>query len=119
MKANLITLLTEAQNTHWGFSYNINTGDVNPKRGFMASVKGYELKVPDESNLFEVGIEYVKNNAHKLMENGMYLGLWFDDGYAYFDVSRNFNTMTRAMKFARENEQLAIWDCKRNEGLSL
>lgn len=99
--------------TNGGGSIHIPSGYVNPKKGYMVSLKGYELKLQDSLSMAAV-IDYVDseiNSTGLLNNHHTYLGIWLKDGIWFLDVSINMDDKDSAIAFGKANEQIAIWDC--------
>lgn len=100
-----------------GFSVSPN-GDT-PKSGFMVSVKDLykiNLDIIDQDD-----IDFASNIASEI--NG-YIGGWLDTtdtnvNNFYMDISINIQDKEQALKVARENGQLAIFDIKNGETIYL
>ena len=91
-----------AQSNKEGFTLNINTLE-RVKTGFVASYKA------TQNSFSENDLQSVIN--HALSHDGI-IGGWYnsENGRYYFDSSKVFNNLAKAIKFAVENEQLAIFD---------
>jgi hypothetical protein len=88
------------------------------KSGYMVSLKGYEIiiKASQETRLFyEIG----RANTRAEVLNNSYVGVWIENGLAYIDVSINIKELNKAITFGKDNEQLAIYDIKNNEVITL
>jgi hypothetical protein len=86
---------------------------INPTRGYMVSLKGFEKKLQDSLDMAVV-IDYVDseiNSTGLLNNHHTYLGIWLKEGTWYLDVSINMDDRTSAIIFGKTNEQIAIWDC--------
>jgi len=84
-----------------------------PKKGYALSIyKGRELKVPAKQITSKHFKDYIKSNKDVLSQKDHFVGSWHntDDGYVYLDVSVVKNNLDDAMKLARENKQLAVFD---------
>lgn len=113
MKKNTLNYhLFNAQMNLTGFSYNINDGGINPDKGYMVSVKGYEEIAPKDCDLIEFGRNYFLRHAAQLFNPHYYLGCWYNDGQFVFDISENIQTKEIAIALGEQQEQTAIWDCK-------
>lgn len=55
-------------------------------------------------------IERLASDHARTYCNSVSAGLWLNDGILYFDVSTSFHDVSDALQFARDNEQLAIYD---------
>lgn len=55
-------------------------------------------------------VERLTREHERTYCNSVSPGMWLDNGLVYFDVSTSFNDLEDALKFARDNDQLAIFD---------
>ena len=108
----LIAHLRNAETNHIGFSYNINTGQHNPDKGFMVSIKGYEETAPSGCDLIAFGRSYFLRHAVQLADPNYYMGCWVNAGRFIFDISENVQTKEVALVLGRYHDQEAIWDCQ-------
>lgn len=107
--------------TNGGGSIHIPSGYVNPKKGYMVSLKGFEKKLKDSLSMAAV-IDYVDseiNSTGLLNNHHTYLGIWLKDGTWYLDVSINMDDRDSAIAFGKANEQIAIWDCAKGDEIVL
>jgi len=112
MKHNtLFHHLHNAQTNLIGFSYNIYNGGLNPDKGYMVAVKGYEETAPKDSDIIAFGRDYFLRHATKLADPHYYMGCWYNDGEFVFDISENIQTKEVAIALGEQQEQSAIWDC--------
>lgn len=99
-----------------GFSLSSN-GD-SPKSGFMVSIRDI-LKMPLDLWL-ELEEQTSIDDYSEIAENvNGYIGCWIDNGDVYIDISANIQDREQALKVARENGQLAIYDIEKNESIYL
>jgi hypothetical protein len=105
---NLQSVLNKALLNN-GISYSINYGNDEVNVGYMVSKFGCET-ISQTLNL-DIVINYVKHNLNELCNDEAYLGIWLTDGNWYLDVSFNILDLNEAIQFAKDNKQLAIWDC--------
>lgn len=96
-----------------GASYSVNTGEINPDTGYMVSLQGHECKLPILDTLGVV--QYIKDVSERLITDECYIGSWFNeqDELWYLDVSVQVDNLEEAFRIARENKQIAFWDCER------
>ncbi len=72
-KLNLKTVLDEIF-LEGGVSYNVTTGEVNPKTGYMVSILGFEKQYDlDTINANDLR-EYVLDNAYDLWGENRFVG---------------------------------------------
>jgi hypothetical protein len=106
---NLQTFLSEVLKNNGG-SYNITTGESNPTDGYMVSLPNNELIINAYDLCATVLKEYIIDNADKLSENDVFVGLWIDNGKAYLDVSVKINDIETACYTGIIYNQKAIYD---------
>lgn len=98
-----------------GISYNINTGDLNPRFGYMVSLPCCEeivsLSMMDQDTIEK----YIEQHASALAKENAYLGCWFDGHKYVLDVSEHYETKRDAVYFAIVRKQKAIWDCEKKD----
>lgn len=108
-----------------GFSLSL-AGD-KPDTGWMVSQYGTERSISIESLASEQPMEavpgnpwhtnikgeidrFVADHGDDLRQDGAYLGGWVDGGRLYLDVSHNIPDEDEAMRYARDNHQLAAYN---------
>lgn len=107
MKMLKVRDLKEMAVKNGGFSLSSN-GD-SPKSGFMVSIRDI-LKMPLDLWL-ELEEQSSINDYSEIAENvNGYIGCWIDNGDVYIDISANIQDKEQALKTAKENNQLAIFD---------
>lgn len=106
---NLKNFILEALNSNGG-SYNINTGEYNPKDGYMVSIADCEQVVNANDFTEETLKAYIENNIDLFVNEKYFIGLWINDGKIYIDASIKLNDLTEACYIGLNNNQLAIYD---------
>ena len=83
---------------------------------FVVSVYGKEqvFKLNQLEELEQAVLSYAKD-----LKKGYYIGLWVNDNKVYLDVSTSFNRKNKAMKFGKNNKQIAIFDIKENKSINV
>jgi hypothetical protein len=108
---------------HSGASYNLFTGDFNPGSGYMVALSGYEKIVgfPTTLNSFQdIMLNYLQGRILKVMGDAdIYLGLWFNDGKLYIDLSERIEDEPTAIKVGLARNQKAIWDANNKREIFL
>lgn len=95
---------------HGGFSMHDHIGDA-PTIGYMVSLDKADEQVEDLQDITPSDIqEYRDEHASALAHPDVYLGAWENDGKVYLDVSAHFDDLSKAMKAASSNDQLAVYD---------
>lgn len=82
----------------------------NISKGYMVSLEGHEKVVKKIDHLELATVKRYLKNAKKL---NAFVGFWVDNGLIYLDLSINIKTKKEALKIAKNNKQLAIFDCKK------
>lgn len=100
---------------HGGWTVDIFNGKTLPESGFMTSYNNGVVVEVDKGGLLDTLVEFVDLNTDRLKEDGNFLGLWFEDGEIFFDVSKNIQDRGEALSFAVKNRQKAIYDCESGE----
>lgn len=85
--------------------------------GYVVSIAGHEARIP-QSILTPAVLDvllpaYVKAAS----ANAGYIGLWYDAGVVYVDVSVIRRSRGHALRFARQNGQQAIYDLAANKSI--
>ena len=119
-KLNLKTVLDEIF-LEGGVSYNINTGEVNPKSGYMVSILGFEKQYDLDTIKANDLREYVLDNAYDLWGENRFVGGWIDKdtNKVVLDVSVNITDVTNACYTGIINKQNYIYDCSNKRNISL
>jgi len=119
MTTNIQGFIIEAK-ANGGGSYNLNTGNTNPNKGYMVSIEGCE-EIHKEFPTDEKIREYVLTHSELLAMDDKYLGIWYNDKKQqwYLDVSINISNRGKARLFGSINKQIAIWDCANGKEIKL
>lgn len=86
------------------------------KNGFMVSLMGYEKTY----NIKQ--LESLKNDIikyQKTIKKNEFIGLWFDRGLIYLDISKHYTKKDKAIKTGIKNKQKAIFDIENNNNIYL
>lgn len=106
---NLLNFFQSVKATGGG-SYNIHTGELNPKDGYMVSINGCETVV-DYNEDFDIEVRrYIKKNMDVIYEPNIFLGAWTNDGKVYLDCSQKIVDKREALHKGLRRNQKAIWD---------
>ena len=101
-----------------GATLDCNLNDFKSDRGFMVSIKGQEVKI-DKNDIEEIKKEVEKKREFIKDKRGLYVGLWIEDDVLYIDVSIHIIDYVKALEVARNNDQKAIYDLKKNDSIYL
>jgi hypothetical protein len=103
---------------HGGSTFNLAKGPLGGTPHYAVSIhKGREVKVPGKNVSPEQMQAFMAKNADLLQDPDNSVGTWFnqEDGNTYIDVSKTVPGLDDALKLARENDQLAIFDLQNFE----
>jgi predicted GNAT family acetyltransferase len=90
--------------------------------GYAVAIDESVEKVIDSKEITEGDISnFIKENSELLDNPDNFVGTWYnpDDGKTYLDVSTRVNDRAEAEKMGRANNQLAIFDLKNKEDITL
>lgn len=96
-----------------GASYNLNTGELNPSKGYFVSNHGSE-EIFEEWTPEDVRT-YINKNAIELTNPSVFLGAWIQDGVLFLDCSAQILDKKEAINSGFNNFQQAIYNA--NEGV--
>jgi len=107
----------ESVNTNGGASLNINTGELNPKKGYFVSIAGAEKKI--RSFAGDDLKNYILENSDLLLEQGVFLGGWVHEGKIFLDCSQQIFDKREAIIKGIKRGQIAIYDASNGLEISL
>lgn len=120
--SNLINFRNSIIN-NGGASYNLLNGEFNPDNGYMVSIKDHEQVTRFNTlNLQHEIARYIRIKADILisgLSEDKFIGAWIDDDNLVLDVSIKVDSLEDALRIGKENEQIAIYDCKNSETIYL
>ena len=102
-----------------GCTFNINTSEINPNRGYSVAIAGRELKVAKAIFTKDNLVNFIHDNLDLLTNDKYFLGGWIDKNYLYLDVVEIIEDLRDAIDFGMDNDQLAIFDCKESKEIRL
>jgi hypothetical protein len=119
-KINLRNVLDEIL-LEGGISYNINTGEANPKSGYMVSILGFEKQYDIDEITTDAIRDFVSTNVYDLWGENRFIGGWLDKdtNKVILDVSVNITDVTNACYTGIINQQKCIYDCSNKRNISL
>jgi hypothetical protein len=119
-KLNLRTVLDEIF-LEGGVSYNVTTGEVNPKSGYMVSILGFEKQFDVDTIKADDLRDFVSDNAYDLWGENRFVGGWIDKdtNKVVLDISVNITDATNAYYTGIINKQKAIYDCANKRSIPL
>lgn len=97
-----------------GASFNLLTGEYNPKSGYMVATSGHEVVIPLKQFHNASLAGYIAEKSAILLSGisntSLFLGAWVDGDKVYLDISEKVEDRQDAVKIGIERKQLAIWD---------
>ncbi len=122
---NLLSLTNEIK-TNGGVSYSLFYGDIvakvqnSGKAGFAVSIfKDREIKLPIADLSTQIIKNYCLENSDLFADKDNFLGAWVEAGLVYLDISKLETSKQRALKLAKDNGQLAIFDLTNLETINV
>lgn len=106
MVGKIIKIATSCEN---GFTYNLEEQKF-VKNGFSVAY----LETQDSHSLTEI-----KKCIDHALKNDKIVGGWSDNGKYYFDSVKIFENEEEAVKFAKENKQIAYYDLNLDKSIRL
>lgn len=102
--------------------HGIQLRDHTRMGGYFVADSRYEYVIPVSDFNYGTFKSYVKDYLNAFTFPGQYLGVWYDNPtrkncLVYLDVSVHFTNIHSAMAFAREHNQIAIWDIANHESI--
>jgi hypothetical protein len=114
---NLFDFVASIVETNGG-SYNLNTRELNPKRGYFVSIKGFE-QVSKPNSIGSSVSKFISENGFELSKHDRFVGAWLEDGELILDVSVNVLNLDDAKELGNKNDQTAIFDAENQEVIYL
>lgn len=100
-----------------GFTMSAHNETV-PKKGYMVSLRGHEQVKSGDVTPTDIR-QYAKSKKKHLRGGDRYLGGWVDEGKTYLDTSQWVKDRKEAEELGRKHGQLAIYDLKSKQAVSL
>lgn len=93
-----------------GFTHNLLTGS-DESHGYAVALPGHEGVLPGHASSSDIAA-YAKKHLKELSNKQARLGGWYngEDGKTYLDVSHVHGGFNEALKKARDNKQIALYD---------
>lgn len=98
-----------------GFTLRADNGDSAPSSGYVVSLSGNEVTIPENTLQPADIVEYFVNRS-TIRD---YFGGWIDNGLTYLDVSVIIPSLESAIQLAKENSQIAIYDLSAGRSIKL
>lgn len=103
-----------------GVSYSLTYGNLSGRKGYTVSpYKDREEKVSDSEFSANDLQAFIASNAELLAQDNHFIGAWVDNKIVYLDVSVLVASKKKALKMAKECNQLAIYNLTENKVIML
>lgn len=99
--------------------FTLNERLQSPTAGYMVSIKGAEVQIPNVAEMSDDEIQRMCESFHIEVPRDIYFGAWVDGGTLYLDHSINIQDLDVAIAFGKANDQLAIWDISNSNSIQL
>lgn len=96
---------------------SLNIAGRRPQAGYMVGFHGCMNKPVNELTQGDI-LTVCKSNAG-ILQTGVYLGAWVNDGEVYIDLSANILDLNEAIEAGRKYNQQAIWDVKEGKTIKI
>lgn len=125
MKILNISEIISSLKASQGFSFNVNTLEINPSHGYMVAIdKESEFMVSNYNDLITNNPDkivsiiraYIDNNKSKLTET-TFVGGWIDNDILYLDLSEILPSKALAIEACINRQQLAYFDNSTKEAV--
>lgn len=111
-----LKLLNEIRLTG-GVLYNINTGESNPREGYLVILPNHQAVV---SSIDEETISaYINKNINQLVKDNAFFSCWFDGHNFILDVSEIYERKRDAVFHAIVKKHHIIWDCATQDEIAV
>lgn len=94
-------------------------GDRPPDCGYMVSMRGLEVRLPQDIVPYGILSAYLEWVTPVLRAEGHYLGVWYDGTHTYLDVSYWVYGLEEALSLAADHEQLAFYSLEEKRSIPL
>ena len=98
-------------NDNNGVTLDLNGQPLKADKGYLVSIKGYE-SIFNYSQIDNIILNSLIQKRIKESPNNAYIGLWLNKARLYLDYSVLIQDKKKALMFAKDNDQLAIFDLK-------
>jgi hypothetical protein len=79
--------------------------------GWMVGITGWEFILPISDVTDQHILDYFTNTLiYRKAHDNLYMGIWVDDGYLYFDLSQWVETEEGAHALGKFHNQLAVYN---------
>ena len=107
---NILKILNESN----GVTLDLKGEPLKADTGYLVSIKDYE-SIINQNLINENSLNLIIQKMITESPNNAYIGLWQNKAKLYLDYSVLIQDKKKALKFAKDNEQLAIFDVKNNK----
>ena len=91
-----------------------------PEKGYMVSVVGQEIVIPELDYVYENLEDYINERISLLNSmSNLYVGVWHHKGHYYIDLSENILNKADALKQGILRSQKAIWNVSEGSEIAL
>lgn len=110
-----MSILNKILQHETGVTVKKNGKVYNPKTGYFVAVTNNIFDKITAKEIRQIGIK--RSKTQKKYRQGAYYGYWKDQDKNYLDVSLHVKSRDKAVSLAKNHDQLAVWDCLRQESL--
>jgi len=115
ISGQIVRDILEVIESSGGITYNMQQGNLAGTPNYSVSVYPEREKIVDGVADFDDIENYIEANEDLLSQSSNSFGVWSNNGQVYYDVVVTIPDREEALKLARDNNQLAIWDLKNSQ----
>ena len=119
MENEIFTQIWVDAEKNGGATFNLQ--GKSPNSGYMVSLQGHEEILTKEQFQISVNFSDYIERKERLLESisNLYIGVWFNEGKYYLDLSENIADRETAIRLGIRREQKAIGDIVEQEEITL
>ncbi|MHA1353342.1 MAG: hypothetical protein ACTSPP_11205 [Candidatus Heimdallarchaeaceae archaeon] len=116
-----LRMLYEKLQRDLGFTVDNAMNIVMRTKGYVVSIEEYNTVVFSELLTFELFKLIINEYRNKIIHSGHYFGCWLDlqTMKIHFDINLIIDNLQDAIKVAKENNQIAIYDLQKKQEIRL
>ena len=111
----IVTLANKLSANFEGCTLNLESKEPQTTRHFERYIFGgfsdeLKFKFCPANKRGQIIFDYIEKNKSIVESKNLFFGIWFFEGFIYLDVCKAYNNRTKAIRVAKEKNELAIFD---------
>jgi len=120
----LVSLANKLSANFEGCTLNLEGNKPKTTRHFERYVCGgfsqeLKFKFCPANKRGQIIFDYIEKNKSIVENQNLFFGIWFFEGFIYLDICKAYNNRTKAIREAKEKEEIAIYDLLENEEIKI